>query len=73
MQGCPEVEAFIERCLLAGRDRIDYRGLTPQLTLEMQYAVQCRVDQARITLPAPVVNWAVRQVQDCLLYTSRCV
>lgn len=64
MQGCPEVEAFIERCLLAGRDRIDYRGLTPQLTLEMQYAVQCRVDQARITLPAPVVNWAVRQVQD---------
>ena len=26
MQGCPEVEAFIERCLLAGRDRIDYRG-----------------------------------------------
>ena len=31
MQGCPDVEAFIQRCLLAGRDRIDYGGLPPLL------------------------------------------
>jgi integrase len=64
MQGCPDVEAFIQRCLLAGRDRIDYGGLPPLLKLELQYAVQCRVDQARITLPAPVVNWTIRQARD---------
>ena len=45
-QGRPDVEAFIERCLLAGRDRIDFCGLPPQLKLELQYAVQCRADQA---------------------------
>jgi len=64
MQGWPDVEAFIERCLLTGRDRIDYSGLSPLLRLELQYAVQCRADQARITLPAPVVNWAIRQAQE---------
>lgn len=64
MQGRPDVESFIQRCLLTGRDRIDYAGLTPLVTLELQYAVQCRADQARITLPAPVVNWAIRQVRE---------
>lgn len=64
MQGRPDVEAFVQRCLLTGRDRIDYAGLSPLLKLEMQYAVQCRADQARITLPAPVVNWAIRQAQE---------
>ena len=64
MQGRPDVEAFIERACCAGRDRIDYCGLPPQLKLELQYAVQCRADQARITLPAPVVNWAIRQARD---------
>lgn len=64
MQGHPEVEAFTSRCLLAGRDRIDFSGLPPLLKLEFQYAVQCRVDQATITLPAPVVTWAIRQARD---------
>lgn len=64
MQGGPDVEAFIERCLLTGRDRIDYSSLAPQLKLELQCAVQRRADQASITLPAPVVNWAIRQVRE---------
>ncbi len=64
MQGRPDVEGFISRCLLAGRDRIDFSGLAPLLKLELQYAVQCRVDAATITLPAPVVTWAIRQARD---------
>jgi integrase len=63
IQGRPEVEAFIDHCLLAGRDRIDFSGLPPLLKLELQYAVQCRVDQATITLPAPVAGWAIRQAR----------
>lgn len=60
-QGSPGAESFIERCLMAGRDRIDFTGLPPLLKLELQYAVQCRADQATITLPASVANWAIRQ------------
>ena len=63
-QGYPPQESFIDRCLLAARDRIDFSGLSPLLRLELQYAVQCRADQARIRLPAPVVNWAIRQARD---------
>lgn len=51
--GRPEVESFISRCLLAGRDRIDFSGLPPLPKFELQYAVQCRADQATISLPAP--------------------
>lgn len=64
MQGRPEVEEFIARCLLAGRDRIDFFGLPVQLKLELQYAVQCRADQAMITLPAPVVAWTIRRAGE---------
>jgi len=64
MQGRPDVEQFISRCLLVGRDRIDFSGLPPQLKLELQYAVQCRADQATIALPPPIVNWAIRQVRE---------
>ncbi|MEP7179284.1 MAG: tyrosine-type recombinase/integrase [Pseudonocardiales bacterium] len=64
MQGRPEVEEFIARCLLAGRDRIDFSGLAPQLKLELQYAVQCRADQATITLPPPVVAWTIRKARE---------
>jgi len=64
MQGRPEVEGFISGCLLSGRDRIDFSGLPPLLRLELQFAVQCRVDQATITLPAPVANWAIRQARE---------
>ncbi len=34
MQGRPEVEGFIARCLLTGRDHIDFSGLSPQLKLD---------------------------------------
>jgi len=64
MQGRPEVEEFIDRCLLRGRDRIDFSGLGPQLRLELQYAVQRRADQATITLPSPIVAWTVRQARE---------
>jgi site-specific recombinase XerD len=47
--GRPEVEEFAIRFEvfdgLAGYERVDLRGLPPQLKLEMQYALQCRRDQ----------------------------
>jgi site-specific recombinase XerD len=64
MQGRPNVEEFVTRCLLSGRDRIDFSGLPPLLKLELQYAVQCRVDRGTITLPAPIVAWTIRQATD---------
>ena len=33
--------------------------MAPQLTLQRQYAVQCRQDQATITAPPPVVAWTI--------------
>ena len=64
MQGRPDVEEFIERCLLRGRDRIDFSGLPTQLKLELQYAVQYRSDQATITLPSPIVAWTIRRARE---------
>jgi integrase len=55
---------WLLRCLLRGRARIDFRGLRRQLKLELQYAVQCRADQATITLPPPVVAWTIRQARE---------
>jgi hypothetical protein len=37
--------------------------MAPQLTLELQYAVQCRDDQATITAPPPVVAWTIALAQ----------
>ena len=64
MQGRPDVEQFITSCLLRGRARIDFCGLPAQLKLELQYAVQCRADQATITLPPPVAAWTIRQARE---------
>ena len=64
MQGRPDVDEFIARCLLRGRARINFRGLPPQLKLELQYAVQCRADQATIMLAPPVAAWTIRQAKD---------
>ena len=59
------MEEFIDRCLLAGRDRIDFSGLPPLLKLELQYAVQCRVDQADDhRCRHRWSNWAIRQARD---------
>jgi integrase len=60
-QGRPDVEEFTNRCLLRGRARIDFGGLPRQLKLELQYAVQCRAEQATITLPSAVAAWTIRQ------------
>ncbi|MGI9008001.1 MAG: tyrosine-type recombinase/integrase [Streptosporangiaceae bacterium] len=61
--GCPDVEEFIAHCQLRGKARIDFRGLAPQLKLELQYAVQCRRDRETITLPPQRAGWAIRQAR----------
>jgi hypothetical protein len=43
---------------------IDFRGLPPQLRLELQYAVQCRRDEQAATLPLHVANWAIRRARE---------
>ena len=58
--GRPESADYIAHCLRRGRAHIDFRGLGPQLKLEMQYAVQCRRDQATITAPPPIVAWVIQ-------------
>jgi len=58
--GRPESADYIAHCLRRGKAHIDFRGLGPQLKLEMQYAVQCRRDQATITSPPPIVAWAIQ-------------
>ena len=57
--GRPDAEEYIAHCLRSGKARIDFRGMAPQLTLQRQYAVQCRQDQATITAPPPVVAWTI--------------
>ncbi|PND54137.1 transposase [Mycobacterium sp. ENV421] len=62
MRGYPAPEAFIAYCATYGEDRFDFRGLSPQLRLEVQYAVQCRVDAQR----ARTVPRAVKPLLDHL-------
>ncbi|MEV0754240.1 tyrosine-type recombinase/integrase [Streptosporangium sp. NPDC050280] len=45
--GSDDIEAFVRYCKTRGDARIDFRPLSPQLKLELQYAVQCRVDERR--------------------------
>lgn len=69
--GRPAVDDNVAHCLLRGRTRIDFRGLTPQPRLEMQYAVQCRHDQQTITAPPPVGHPAhPRRGRHCTPTTS---
>lgn len=51
MQGRPQVQEFITRCRLTGRDRIDFSGLPPQLKLELQYAVHAVPTRPRSNCP----------------------
>jgi integrase len=62
--GRPDSAEYIAYCLQRGKARIDFRGLTPQLKLEMQYVVQCRHDQATINTAPPVVAWTIRLAKD---------
>jgi hypothetical protein len=47
MRGRPASEDFIAYCATYGEDRFDFAGLAPRMRLEIQYAVQCRVDAQR--------------------------
>ena len=62
--GRPDSADYVAHCLQRGKARIDFRGLAPQLALELQYAVQCRHDQATIITAPPVVTWAIRVATD---------
>jgi len=46
-RGRPSSADFIASCASYGEDRFDLRPLRPQLRLEIQYALQCRVDANR--------------------------
>jgi hypothetical protein len=61
--GHPDHADYLTHCLQRGKARIDFRGLAAQLALELQYAVQCRHDQATIITEAPVVTW-IRVASD---------
>ena len=62
--GLPDVAEFLASPRPAPRGQggaalIDFRGLPPQLTLELQYAVQRRRDEKTVTAPFRVVNMAI--------------
>ncbi|MGH3628922.1 MAG: hypothetical protein ACRDRL_15990, partial [Sciscionella sp.] len=59
--GSPDIDDFVEHCLLRGRARVDFRGLAPQLALEIGYAMQCRRDEQTIMTPPSMIGWAIRQ------------
>ena len=58
--GRPDSAEYAAHCQRRGKARIDFRGLAPQLKLELQYAVQCRHDQATIITAPAVVAWTIR-------------
>ena len=47
LRGRPSAVEFIAYCASYGEDRFDLRPLEPQLRLEIQYVLQCRVDANR--------------------------
>lgn len=69
-----DAEQFIAECELRGREHIDFRGLPPQLKLELQYAIQRRSDaQAHAALPPVaqmVIGWVRGEGVDSLLERS---
>jgi integrase len=62
--GFPDVAEFIASCERYGRATTDFRGLTPQLKLELQYAVQCRRDEQSATAPPRVLRLTIRQAAE---------
>ncbi|WP_228721193.1 hypothetical protein [Arthrobacter sp. 260] len=62
--GRPSNADYIEHCQRRGKAYIDFRGLAPQLKLELQYAVQCRHDQATLITTPSMVTWTLRNVKD---------
>ncbi|WP_308465157.1 tyrosine-type recombinase/integrase [Rathayibacter soli] len=59
--GSPDIDEFLQHCLLRGKARVDFRGLAPQLGLEFRYAMQRRRDQQVIMTPPQMVSWAMRR------------
>ena len=47
LRGRPPAAEFLAYCASYGEDRFDLRALRPQVRLEIQYALQCRVDANR--------------------------
>ena len=62
--GRPDNAEYLTHCQQRGIARIDFHGLTAQLKLELQYAVQCRHDQATITAAPPVIAWTIRTAKN---------
>lgn len=62
MRGRPASEDFIAYCATCGEDRFDFGRLPLRLRLEIQYAVQCRVDAQQ----ARAVPSAIRPLLDHL-------
>jgi integrase len=58
--GRPDDTEYLAHCQQRGTARIDFRGLAPQLKLELQYAVQSRHDQATVIAAPSVIAWAIR-------------
>jgi integrase/ferredoxin len=58
--GIGDPAEFITASQRAGRRRIDYRQLPPQLTLEFQYAVQCRSGERTHPAPPWIIQPAIR-------------
>lgn len=58
--GRPPLEEFSERCRTIGQLRYDFRGIPPLIQLELQYALQCKVDErkskATPALFSPLLN-----------------
>jgi integrase len=60
--GRVDLEEFLGDCRAYGVDHVDLRGLPSQLKLELQYGLQCRVDQRRGKLRPRDVRLVVRFV-----------
>jgi hypothetical protein len=72
--GRPPIAEFIAHCVSYGEDRFDFRPLPPGLRLEVQYALQCRVDANRTrTTPRsikPLLDHLVATGAESLLERS---
>jgi integrase len=54
--GRPSLSEYIQRCVTYGEPWVDFSALPPQLRLELQYGVQCRVDARTTRLPLGCLN-----------------
>lgn len=65
LHGRPALDRFLFDCTYYGQPKFDLRDLKPQLRLEIQYALQCRVDERRArTTPRsirPLLRYLVPQ------------